>query len=225
MPGRHGLPYTPISSHPARPIRPTSACDIPKDEKGHIHLEAKLNYRKFSRTNTEFSFAGVLHQNRPGEVSPDYDDRSVTYDGDTSGDSGKINGVPEIPIVTMARDTAELEILPANAPEPQPKIAFDKKEWQRWNDYGIGLFLQGDLKGAESAFEEITKMDPSNPDGWVNVGRARVLEGDLAGARQVLDKALQLAPSLARAHYFYARVLTQTGDRYTFRGKTEFSGL
>jgi tetratricopeptide (TPR) repeat protein len=34
----------------------------------------------------------------------------------------------------------------------------------------------------------------------------------MAGARVVLDKALQLSPHLARAHYFYARVLRQTGD-------------
>ena len=185
---------------------------IPKDEKGHIHLEAKLNYRKFMWVNTEFAFAGVLHQEHPDDVAPGYDDRAITYNGDTSEVSGKIKGIPDLPIVVMAHDSVDLDVLPSNAPEPKPETQFDTKEWQRWNDYGIGLLLQGDLKGAETAFEKITKMDQSNPDGWVNVGRARVLEGDMAGARVVLEKALQVSPHLARAHYFYARVLTQNGD-------------
>jgi tetratricopeptide (TPR) repeat protein len=220
----HGNPITRRNAWAARAtvyahLIPPGAADtahfrlrIPRDEKGHIHLEAKLNYRKFMWVNTQFSFAGVLHNDHPSDFAPDYDDRRITYNGDTAGDSEKISGIPNLPIITMASSTADLVVLPPNSPEPAPVTSFDAKEWQRWNDYGIGLLLQGDLKGAESAFEELTQKDPSNPDGWVNVGRARVLEGDLAGARQVLDKALQLSPSLARAHYFYSRVLTQTGD-------------
>jgi tetratricopeptide (TPR) repeat protein len=185
---------------------------IPKDEKGSIHLEAKLNYRKFAFQNTKFLFAGVLHKEHSSDVAADYDDRTVTYTADLNDVSGNIKAVPNLPIVTMASAKADVAILPASAPEPQPKTAFDPKEWQRWNDYGIGLFLQGDLRGAEAAFVEITKMDPTNPDGWTNVGRARVLEGDIAGAKAVLEKALQLSPQLARAHYFYARALTLNGE-------------
>ena len=73
------------------------------------------------------------------------------------------------------------------------------------------MFLQGDLKAAEEAFVHVTEADPGNPDGWVNIGRVRLQEGNLAGAAQVLDKALELAPRLARAHYFYSRVLRQQG--------------
>ena len=81
-----------------------------------------------------------------------------------------------------------------------------KDDWTRWNDYGIGLFLQGDLIGAEQAFTKITEMAPENPDGWTNVGRVRVQEGNTEGAREVLKKALALKPGLARANFFYARV-------------------
>src|SRR5262249_45655082 len=52
---------------------------------------------------------------------------------------------------------------------------------------------------------------PNNPDGWVNIGRTRVQEGNLSGAREVLQRALSLAPDLARAHFFYARVLRAEG--------------
>ena len=54
-------------------------------------------------------------------------------------------------------------------------------------------------------------MDPQNPDGWTNVGRVRVQEGDTEGAQVVLLKALALKPDLARANFFYARVLKEEG--------------
>ena len=73
---------------------------------------------------------------------------------------------------------------------------------ERWNDYGIGLLLQGDLKGAEAAFLKVTKMEPGYADGWVNVGRARLTEGDLAGAEESLRKALEVDPGLAKTHFF-----------------------
>jgi len=84
-------------------------------------------------------------------------------------------------------------------------------DWTRWNDYGIGLFLQGNLKGARQAFEQVTKIDAKNPDGWVNLGRVAVQEGDIEGGRKVLERALEISPSLARANYFFARVLRAEG--------------
>ena len=42
---------------------------------------------------------------------------------------------------------------------------------ERWNDYGIGLLLQGDLKGARAAFTKVTRIEPAYADGWVNLGR------------------------------------------------------
>jgi Tfp pilus assembly protein PilF len=38
-----------------------------------------------------------------------------------------------------------------------------------------------------------------------------VQEGDTAGARKVLEKALTISPKLARANFFYARVLREEG--------------
>jgi tetratricopeptide (TPR) repeat protein len=39
-----------------------------------------------------------------------------------------------------------------------------------------------------------------------------VQEGDMARARGVLERALELSPTLARANFFYARVLRADGD-------------
>src|SRR5213078_318183 len=96
-----------------------------------------------------------------------------------------------------------------NAAAPQPKTIATIEDWTRWNDYGIGLFLQGDLKGAAAAFEKITEADPQNPDGWTNIGRVLVQEGDTAGARRVLEKSLAIDPKLGRTNFFYAKVLRE----------------
>ncbi len=185
---------------------------VPKDARGKIHLEARLNYRKFAWFDTQFAFAGVSQDVTPHDVAKDYDDRRIVFTGDTSNVAGKIKAIPDPPIVVMSSSGVDLTVLPAGSPIPKAQVDLEKADWQRWNDYGIGLFLQGDLKAAEAAFTRVTEIDPKNPDGWTNIGRVRVQEGNMAGAKQVLDKALQLAPQLARAHYFYARVLRQNGD-------------
>ncbi len=185
---------------------------VPENAGEKITLHSKLNYRKFQWWNTQFMFAGK--QDAAGgnaQVSPDYDDRKVTFDGDTSKVSSKAKGIPILPIVVVAEDTKSVRVLPRNAKAPGPETIWAKEDWTRWNDFGIGLFLQGDLKGAEQAFAKITEMDPQNADGWTNVGRVRVQEGDTDGAKEVLLKALALKPGLARASFFYGRVLKEEG--------------
>jgi len=185
---------------------------VPKNLRGHIHLEAKLNYRKFAWGYTQWAFAGVMMPTGPHDVTKNYDDRRVVYTGNTSDVSGKIKHIPNLPIVTMASDKAVLTVVPASAPRPAPEEVLLPADWQRWNDYGIGLFLQGDLKAAEAAFLKVTQIVPASPEGWVNVGRVRLLAGNLAGAKTVLEKALKISPKLPKANYFYARVLRQMGD-------------
>ena len=185
---------------------------IPESAGNTITLHAKLNYRKFMWWNTQFAFAGVEDPSKPhGEVTPDYDDRKWAFTGDTSQVAGELKKIPDIPIITVAEDTKSLRVLAHSAEAPKPEVKLAKDDWTQWNDYGIGLFLQGDLKGAAAAFEKITEVDPQNPDGWVNIGRCLVQEGDTEGARKVLDKALAIAPKLARANFFYARVLREEG--------------
>jgi Flp pilus assembly protein TadD len=185
---------------------------VPENAGDHITLHSKLNYRKFQWFNTEFSFGGVPEGTAtPEQVTQAYDDRKFGFTGDLSGVSSKRQGIPNLPIITVAEDTKTLNVLRRSAPAPAPKVQWAAEDWTRWNDYGIGLFLQGDLIGAEQAFSEITKMAPDNPDGWTNVGRVRVQEGDTEGALVVLRKALALKPGLARANFFYAKVLREEG--------------
>ena len=183
---------------------------IPQDAGSRITLHARLCYRKFAWWNTQFSFAGVPRTG--GEVTPDYDDRKFAFSASLKGVSAKNESIPDLPIVALAEDRVTLNLVPPNTPAPGPQVSLQAGDWQRWNDYGIGLLLQGDLKGAQAAFKEVTEIDPKNPDGWVNIGRAAVQEGDMGRARVVLEKALALNPDLARANFFYAKVLRSDGN-------------
>jgi tetratricopeptide (TPR) repeat protein len=147
-----------------------------------------------------------------GTLAPGYDDGEWTFDDDTSGVSGALKEIPNLPVITLAEDTASLRIADRESAVPEPEVVTQREDWMRWNDYGIGLLLQGDLKGAEAAFTRATEADPDNVDGWVNIGRVRVQEGNLDGARDVLERALSMAPDLARANFFYARMLREEGD-------------
>ena len=67
--------------------------------------------------------------------------------------------------------------------------------WQRWNDYGIGLLLEGgntggqkgELKQAEPVFMKVAELGVA--DGWVNLGRVYQKEGRIPEALAALEKA------------------------------------
>lgn len=184
---------------------------IPENAGNHIKLHARLCYRKFSWWNTHFSYAGVTDPAQKGEYNSESDNRRFTFTGDTSGVSGKLKHIPDLPIILVAEDEVGMQVAPRGVRPQGAHVVLNKEDWTRWNDYGIGLLLQGDLKAARAAFERITEMDASNPDGWVNLGRVAVQEGDMERARTVLEEALKLAPDLARANFFYAKVLRNDG--------------
>jgi Flp pilus assembly protein TadD len=185
---------------------------IPENAGNKITLHARLCYRKFAWWITQYAFSGYSDPKQgPHQVTPDYDDTHYLLGGPVHDVSAKEQKVPNLPVVALAEDQVTLQVAPHSAPAPKPNVELEGADWQRWNDYGIGLLLQGDLKGAEAAFQKIIEIDPRNPDGWVNIGRAAVQEGDLDRASTVLQKALNISPKLARAHFFYAQVLRREG--------------
>jgi Flp pilus assembly protein TadD len=168
---------------------------IPPDVVGPVTLVSRLNYRKFSDYYNKFAFAGVP----TGGVSAiSYDSRTYSFDS---------KPVPAIPITTLASATATVGLSESRW---QPLVREQDRE--RWNDWGIGMLMQGDLKGAEYAFHRVTQAEPSYADGWVNIGRALIQEGETDAARPYLEKALALSPHLARAEYFLALVQKAAGD-------------
>jgi Flp pilus assembly protein TadD len=185
---------------------------VPENAGDKITLHARLCYRKFAWWNTQFSFAGVPDTTDLAGVTQDYDDRKFTFTGALQGVSAKQEKIPDLPIVAVAEDEVTVQVAPRGTGIASGLVALQSDDWQRWNDYGIGLLLQGDLKGAQEAFGKVTEIDPQNPDGWINIGRAAVQEGDMERARKVLETALKLEPDLARANFFYAKVLRSDGN-------------
>jgi tetratricopeptide (TPR) repeat protein len=180
---------------------------VPEDCGDTITLKAKVNYRKFAWWNTQWAFAGIRDpEDASPSVAPDHDDGRWIFTGDTSRVSGKIKAIPDIPITVMAEASSALKVVARNATLPEATPFLDASVRERWNDYGIGLLLQGDIKAAEAAFLKVTEMDPGYADGWVNVARARITEGNLDGAEQMLQKALGRDPNLAKTHFFLGTV-------------------
>ena len=220
----HGNPINKRNAWMARSVAyvrliPPGAADtihyrlnVPADSGDRITLKAKVNYRKFAWWNTQWAFGGrrdPSHKDFP--LSPAYDGGRWTFDGDTSDVSGEIKAIPDIPTTVMATAEAVLKVAPKGSKLPDEKPFLDASVRERWNDYGIGLLLQGDIKGAEAAFLKVTQMEPGYADGWVNVARARLQEGQTAAAEQVLRKALEIDPKLAKTHFFLASALKPQG--------------
>jgi tetratricopeptide (TPR) repeat protein len=105
---------------------------------------------------------------------------------------GKGKG-PELPVVVMASDSVKLPIEGGAKVENKPSPIADV--WQRWNDYGIGLFLEGtdkggqkgELKQAEPVFKKVVEL--GRAEGWVNLARVYQREGRIPDALAALEKA------------------------------------
>jgi tetratricopeptide (TPR) repeat protein len=186
--------------------------DVPPDAGDRIVLTAKLNYRKFAWWNTQWAFAGVRDPAHPKfGLAAGHDDGRWIFTGDTSQVSGALKAIPNLPITEMAASRAELTVLDRGAALPVARPAHDASVRERWNDYGIGLLLQGDIKSAEAAFLNVTRIEPAYADGWVNVGRARIQEGNMTGAEDVLRTALTIDANLAKTHFFLGTALKSLG--------------
>jgi len=161
---------------------------IPKNVHGPLQFTARLNYRKFSWYYTQFAY-GAPHF-VPGKVSGAIKDH-----------------IPDLPIITLANAKVSVPVGQANW---TPVVRREDRE--RWNDWGIGLLLQGDLKGAEYAFQKVTEAEPGYADGWLNVARALIQEGETGAAQPYIAKALQIAPQLGRTWFFKAEIQKADGD-------------
>ena len=111
----------------------------------------------------------------------------------------------------LAQAKADIVIGDGKTPTKWAQIV-EKPMRERWNDWGIGLLLQGDLKGAEYAFTQVTKAEPEYADGWLNVARALVQEGETEAARPFVEKALKLNAQMGRAWFFKGQVEKADGD-------------
>ena len=99
---------------------------------------------------------------------------------------------PELPVTTIASDHVTFPI--AAVPSETGAPASPLNVWERWNDYGIGLLLEGttgsekgELRQAADAFTEVERL--GRPDGALNLARVYFKEGRLDAAASALRRA------------------------------------
>ena len=123
MPRRAGNPINKRNAWMARSLAyvrliPPGAADtvhfrlkVPEDVGDTIRLKAKVNYRKFAWWNTQWAFGGMRDPTHKGfSVGPNHDDGRWIFTGDTSGVSGGMKAIPNIPITVMAEAVAVLKV-------------------------------------------------------------------------------------------------------------------
>ena len=96
----------------------------------------------------------------------------------------------DLPITLMSSDKVTFSVDGNSTIGQVPS----KPEWQRWNDYGIGLLLKGDkgsekgeLIQAEDAFKRVEELGYAS--GPLNLARVYVKEGRLEEAVEALGRA------------------------------------
>ncbi len=158
-----------------------------------IHtLSAQLYHRKFKWYFHNWTFRGQVAPGQPDSLArKEVDLRQWELDP---------GEVQEIPITLMASSTRSGSIDSTYA------------LWERWNDYGIGLFLEGDTRGALDAFSQVSIIAPDSPEGPINLARVYLAEGNLNGAESQLRIAEQRQTGYLKTAYFRAEILKGYGQ-------------
>ena len=128
---------------------------------------------------------------------------------------------PKLPVVDLCEDKVVLPVA-GRAAAVSPQESPVKPAWQRWNDYGIGCYLEGGgkrghFRQAEAAFKKLLTLGAKDavPHGHLNLARVFLDEGRLDEAAKELAVAGACdppAPAWSRA-WFTALVNSQTATR------------
>jgi tetratricopeptide (TPR) repeat protein len=203
--------FTPLYNHQIPPGAAAVvhyAFTVPDDVTEPLTVELQVRYRKFDTVYMNY----------------------VLGPGYTNGEPFQFTN--DLPIVTICSDrvTFPIEGLspPANATAQMSPIP----EWQRWNDYGIGLFLEstdrgsekGELLQAAHAFSQVEKL--GRFDGALNLARVYEREGRLDETVLALQRAAAFTnppPPRWTIAWFNGRVNKQNG--YLDKAISEFRSI
>lgn len=167
-----------------------------------IVVRARLLWRKFNRAYTEFAF-----ENNP------------------EGFRG-FDRVPELPITEIARDEVLMRVAAGEAEADgvadvatsgagpagtQDARGVGVEPWVRFNDYGIGLLLEGNTRLAERAFRSVADLEPARIDGALNLARTAIAAGNLDSAYAHLEQVEQIRSGDSRAAWVWGVVLQEDG--------------
>ena len=144
--------------------------DVPTGLSEPLRIKVQLKYRKFDKQFTDY----ITRSARPGDLP---------IRGHTAG----TEYLNELPVTVLAEDTILLPVEGVSG--DAANAAVEIPVWQRWNDYGIGLFLEGkaELRQATDAFEQVEKL--GRYDGPLNLARVLHREGRLDEAVSAINRA------------------------------------
>lgn len=183
---------------------------VPENQTGPLTVEVKLQYRKFDTIYMNYVFD--THYVKGAQFT-------VTND---------------LPIVTIAADKMTFPVEGASADAAQlAAIAAQTSNipvWQRWNDYGIGLLLEGNVgaeKGqliqATEAFEQVEKL--GRADGPVNLARVYFKEGRLDDVVVALQRAAKFDPPAPRWTIAWFNGLVNKQNGFLDKAVAEFRSI
>ena len=177
---------------------------VPQDQNAPLTVEVKLQYRKFDTVYMNYVFDTNYVKGGPFNVSN------------------------EMPITTIAADkiTFPVEGVTAVVTNEDSKIP----PWQRWNDYGIGLFSEGNIgaeKGeliqATAAFTQVEKL--GRADGPINLARVYFKEGRLDDTVAALQRASKFNPPAPRWTIAWFSGLVDKQNGFLDKAITEFRSI
>jgi tetratricopeptide (TPR) repeat protein len=198
--------FTPLYNHQIPPGAGQVAhyeFTVPEDQREPVRIEVALKYRKFDTIYLNYVLNTNYTKGAPLTITND------------------------LPIVTIASDALTLpiqgQVAVTNPPTAVP-------EWQRWNDYGIGLLLEGD-RGAEKgeliqaaeAFAQVEKLGHS--DGPLNLARVYFKEGRLGDAVSALQRAARFDPPAPRWTLAWLNGLVDKQNGYLDKASAQFRSI
>ncbi|HXG47361.1 MAG TPA: multiheme c-type cytochrome [Methylomirabilota bacterium] len=183
------------------------AFTVPEDLDAPLEFEVKLNYRKFDTIYVNYFLGANWTNGMPFQITN------------------------HLPIRVIARDSITFPIEGLDvAVGPQSSAV---PEWQRWNDYGIGLFLKGttgsekgELIQAAAAFEQVERL--GRADGPLNLARVFFKEGrleDAVAALQRANDATRFNPPAPRWSIAWFNGLVNKQNGYLDKAIAEFTSI
>ena len=164
---------------------------VPEEFAGQkLALKARLLWRKFDRAYTTFAF-------------------NSNPDGFKQFDE-----VPDLPITEIDADSVTLEVVespPAVSHVVPVSTQPADRSWIRYNDYGIGLLLENDTRGAARAFEKVALLAPDRIDGPLNLAKTALQDGNLEKAYEYLRQCEEIEAGNPQVAWVWGRVRQEDG--------------
>ncbi len=163
--------------------------EVPADASAPVEIETEVRYRKFD----------------------------AFYQRYTTDDPSRVN---DLPVMVLARDSVALPVRAADGTVHGATGGAERGivRWERFYDYGTGLFREGDrgmgrgaLRQAEQAFEEVRAGAPAV--GSLALARLQFKEGRLDEAAESLAASAAADPPAPWTIAFYSALIDRQNGR------------